>query len=80
VWLNFPPAKDVGSLYFIVKIMVSIKYYIIFCFELYYLNVLLAVSINVKVNNMLVIFMVIGYNISMNMSLSLNVSSSLSLI
>jgi len=25
VWLNFPPVKDVGSLYFIVKIIVSIK-------------------------------------------------------
>jgi len=32
-WLNFFPVKDVGSLYFIVKIIVSIKYYIIFCFE-----------------------------------------------
>jgi len=24
VWLNFPPVKDVGSLYFIVKIIVTV--------------------------------------------------------
>jgi len=36
VQLNFPPAKDAGNLYFIVKMILSVKYYIIiFCFELH---------------------------------------------